>query len=95
MTEKQKQHIYADEADIINVALFGKTAKEWRKENPNLKGNMRDYASILQLVILINLENLNANMIEQGIKQNERLSKLNYIAKKQYNILENSKGIKK
>ena len=95
LTERQKQHVYADEADIINVALFGKTAKEWRKENPNLKGNMRDYASILQLVILINLENLNANMIEQGIKQNERLSKLNDIAKKQYNILENSKGIKK
>ena len=95
LTERQKQHVYADEADIINVALFGKTAKEWRKENPNLKGNMRDYASTLQLVILINLENLNANMIEQGIKQNERLSKLNDIAKKQFNILENSKGIKK
>ena len=66
LTEKQKQYIYANEADILNVALFGLTAKEWKDKNPTLDGNMRDYANILQLVILSNLENLNAEMIEQG-----------------------------
>lgn len=95
LTEKQKQFIYANEADILNVALFGKTAKEWKDENPNLDGNMRDYANILQLVILINLENLNAEMINQGIQQSERLNRLNEVAKKQYEILQDSKGIKK
>lgn len=69
LTEKQKQYVYANEADILNVALFGMTAKEWKDKNPNLEGNMRDYANILQLVILVNLENLNAEMIEQGIEQ--------------------------
>lgn len=95
LTEKQKQYVYANEADILNVALFGKTAKEWKDENPNLDGNMRDYANILQLVILINLENLNAEMINQGIEQNKRLERLNEVAKKQYAILQDSKGIKK
>ncbi len=70
LTENQKQYVYANEADILNVALFGMTAKEWKDKNPTLNGNMRDYASILQLVILINLENLNAEMINQGIVQN-------------------------
>ncbi len=88
-------NIYANEADILNVALFGKTAKKWKDENPNLDGNMRDYANILQLVILINLENLNAEMINQGIQQSERLNRLNEVAKKQYEILQDSKGIKK
>ena len=69
----------------MNVALFGITAKEWRDENPKLDGNIRDYASILQLVVLINLENLNANMIENNIEQSERLIKLNEIAKKTIN----------
>lgn len=95
LTEKQKQYVYANEADILNVALFGKTAKEWKDENPNLEGNMRDYANILQLVILINLENLNAEMINQGIEQSKRLERLNKVAKKQYEILQDSKGIRK
>ena len=63
LTEKQKQYIYANEADVINVALFGMTAKEWRDKNPNLSGNIRDYTDILHLVVLVNLENLNADMI--------------------------------
>ena len=62
LTESQKLYIYANEADILNVALFGMTAKEWKEKNPNLEGNMRDYANILQLVILVNLENLNAEL---------------------------------
>lgn len=95
LTEKQKLYVYANEADILNVALFGMTAKEWKDKNPSLDGNMRDYANILQLVILSNLENLNSEMIAQGIPQNVRLEKLNKIAKKQYNILQDSKGIKK
>ena len=95
LTEKQKLYVYANEADILNVALFGMTAKEWKDKNPSLDGNMRDYANILQLVILSNLENLNSEMIAQGIPQNVRLEKLNAIAKKQYNILQDSKGIKK
>ncbi|MCI8397716.1 MAG: KilA-N domain-containing protein [Clostridia bacterium] len=95
LTEKQKLYVYANEADILNVALFGMTAKEWKDKNPTLDGNMRDYANILQLVILSNLENLNSEMIAEGIDQKIRLEKLNIIAKKQYNILQNSNGIKK
>ena len=93
LTEKQKQYIYANEADILNVALFGMTAKEWKDKNPNQEGNMRDYANILQLVILVNLENLNAEMIEQGIEQSKRLERLNQIARKQFNILQDNAGI--
>ncbi len=95
LTEKQKQYVYANEADILNVALFGMTAKEWKDKNSNLEGNMRDYANILQLVILVNLENLNAEMIEQGIEQSKRLYRLNQIAKKQFDILQGTAGIKK
>ncbi len=95
LTEKQKLYVYANEADILNVALFGMTAKEWKDKNPNLDGNMRDYANILQLVILSNLENLNSEMIAQGIEQKIRLERLNTIAKKQYNILQDSSSIKK
>lgn len=95
LTEKQKLYVYANEADILNVALFGMTAKEWKDKNPNLSGNMRDYANILQLVILSNLENLNSEMIAQGLEQKVRLERLNQIAKKQYNILQNNNGIKK
>ena len=95
LTEKQKLYVYANEADILNVALFGMTAKEWKDKNPTLDGNMRDYANILQLVILSNLENLNSEMITQGLEQKVRLEKLNNIAKKQYSILQDSKGIKK
>ncbi len=95
LTQSQKQYIYANEADMLNVALFGMTAKEWKDKNLNLDGNMRDYANILQLVILSNLENLNAEMIEQGLEQRDRLGRLNGIAKKQYTILQDSSGIKK
>ena len=95
LTEKQKLYAYANEADLLNVALFGMTAKEWKDQNPNLDRNMRDYANILQLVILVNLENLNAEMIEQGIESKIRLERLNTIAKKQYNILRDSNSIEK
>ena len=95
LTEKQKLYVYANEADILNVALFGMTAKEWKDNNPTLDGNMRDYANILQLVILVNLKNLNAQMIKEGLEQKERLEKLNIIAKEQYSILQNNNGIKK
>ena len=95
LTEKQKLYVYANEADILNVALFGMTAKEWKDKNPTLDGNMRDYANILQLVILSNLENLNSEMIVQGIEQKVRLERLNNIAKKQYSILQDNNGIKK
>ena len=71
------------------------TAKEWKDKNPTLDGNMRDYANIIQLVILSNLENLNSEMISQGLEQKVRLEKLNNIAKKQYSILQDSKGIRK
>ena len=71
------------------------TAKEWKDKNPTLDGNMRDYANILQLVILVNLENLNAQMIKDGLEQKDRLEKLNAIAKEQYNILQDSRSIKK
>ena len=95
LTEKQKLFVYANEADILNVALFGMTAKEWKDKKPTLDGNMRDYANILQLVILSNLENLNSEMIAQGLDPKVRLERLNNIAKKQYSILQDSKGIKK
>jgi len=95
LTEKQKLYVYANEADMLNVALFGMTAKEWKDNNIELDGNMRDYANILQLVILSNLENLNAEMIEQGVEQSKRLERLNLIAKKQYLTLQASNGIKK
>ena len=87
LTEKEKLYVYANEAVILNVALFGMTAKEWKDKNPTLDGNMRDYANILQLVILSNLENLNSEMIAQGIEQKTRLERLKEIAKKQYNII--------
>lgn len=93
LTEKQKTFIYANEADVINVALFGMTAKEWRENNSQVEGNIRDYADILHLVVLSNLEVLNANMIETGISQKERLEKLNNIAKKQLEVLINDKNI--
>ncbi len=87
--------IYANEADILNVALFGITAKEWREANPKLKGNIRDYADISQLVCLANLENLNAVFINEGLKQSERLEKLNDIAIAQMNIIIQNDSVKK
>lgn len=93
LTEKQKQYVYAEEADVLNVALFGMTAKEWRETNPELKGNIRDYTDLLHLVILNNLENINAELIEMKIPQSERLVRLNKIAKKQAEILNNNKSL--
>ena len=95
LTEKQKQYVYANEADVLNVALFGMTAKEWRDKNPNLSGNIRDYTDILHLVVLVNLENLNADMISEGIPQSKRLEKLNNTARKQLELLKNNNNIKK
>ena len=95
LTTNQKNSIYADEADILNVALFGKTAKEWRAENPNEKGNSRDVASIEQLVVLSNLESINAMLIKQEILQEERLIKLNEIAISQMKSLINTNAINK
>lgn len=89
LTSKQVSIVYADEADVLNVALFGKTAKQWRKENPDLKGNIRDYASINELICLSNMENINAVLIEDGVSQKDRLVKLNDIAIHQMQILEN------
>jgi hypothetical protein len=87
LTSQQIKFVYANEADVLNMALFGKTAKEWRDENPNKKGNIRDYANVAQLVCLANLENLNAVFIDEGITQSERLQKLNQIAIGQMRIL--------
>jgi hypothetical protein len=91
LTPAQKSFIYADEADLLNVALFGMTAIEWRKSNPNLKGNIRDYATINQLICLSNMENLNSVFINEGMVQSERLEKLNKIAIQQMKVLENIK----
>ena len=84
----QASTIYANEADVLNVAMFGMTAKQWREANPELKGNIRDYATINELICLSNMENLNAVFIEQNMSQRERLVKLNKIAIHQMNILE-------
>ena len=83
LTQQQKSFVYADEADLLNVAMFGKTAKEWRTENPGKKGNIRDYATISQLLILANLESYNAIMINQNIEQGRRLELLRQTALKQ------------
>ena len=93
LTEKQKQFVYADEADVINVSLFGMTAKEWRINHSDLKGNIRDYTDILHLVVLSNLEVLNASMIDNNINQSERLEKLNATARKELSILSNDKNV--
>jgi hypothetical protein len=86
--------VYANEADILNVALFGKTAKQWRDENPKEKGNIRDYANVSQLVCLANLENLNAVFINDGLEQSDRLLKLNQIAISQMKILLSGNSVK-
>ena len=93
LTDKQRTFVYASEADIINVALFGMTAKEWRDANPELEGNIRDYANVLYLIVLSNLEVLNASMIEEGIGQGDRLEKLNKAAHKQLDLLLNDNNI--
>ncbi len=88
VTPQQASIIYANEADVLNVALVGITAKQWRETHPELKGNIRDYASINELICLSNMENLNAVFIEQGLPQSERLIKLNQIAIQQMKVLE-------
>ena len=80
ITKKQKEVVYANEADVLNVALFGMTAKKWREQNTDKKGNIRDYSDVRQLVCLANLESLNAEFIRQNLSQSERLVKLNEIA---------------
>ena len=88
VTPKQASIIYADEADMLNVAMFGMTAKMWREQHPELKGNIRHYASINELICFSNMENLNAVFIDQGMPQRERLIKLNQIAIQQMKVLE-------
>ncbi|GHB47374.1 KilA-N domain-containing protein [Mongoliitalea lutea] len=97
LTPAQTAIVYATEADVLNVALFGKTAKQWREANPDLKGNMRDYANINELICLANMENLNAVFIQEKISQKDRLIKLNTIAIQQMKVLidiENRKLLK-
>ncbi|HOP47273.1 MAG TPA: KilA-N domain-containing protein [Desulfobacteraceae bacterium] len=95
LTKDQINLVYASEADVLNMALFGTTAKEWRDINPDLKGNIRDYANVSQLVCLANLENLNAHFIKEGFHQNDRLGKLNRIAIQQMKLLISDNSIKK
>ena len=96
LTEEQKKFVYAEEADVLNVALFGMTAKEWRESNPELakNGNIRDYTDLLHLVILNNLQNINAELIEEKIPQSERLIRLNNSARRQMEVLKDNKSIK-
>jgi len=96
LTEEQKRYAYAEEADVLNVALFGMTAKQWITQNPELaeKGDIRDYTDLLHLVILSNLENTNAELINAGVPQKERLIKLNESARRQIRVLKNNKRIK-
>lgn len=96
LPEKVAHFTYASEADVLNVALFGKTAAQWRKENPDKKNmNIRDEASILELIVLVNLENLNAQYIADGIPQNERLQKLHDIAIQQIKLLSGNYNVQK
>ena len=90
VTPQQANRIYASEADVLNVALFGMTAAEWREAHPDLKGNIRDYAGINELICLSNMESLNAVFINEGLPQRERLIKLNQIAIRQMQILEDT-----
>lgn len=87
VTQAQASVIYAEEADVLNVAMFGITAKQWREANPTLKGNIRDYATINELICLSNMENINAVLIDEGVAQGERLLKLNQIAIQQMRVL--------
>ncbi len=95
VTPTQASMIYANEADVLNVAMFGITAKQWRDAHPDMKGNIRDYASINELICLSNMENLNAVFIGQGMTQSERLVKLNQIAIHQMSVLESGDNDRK
>ena len=96
LTEQKIKFVYTNEADVLNVALFGMTAKEWREKNPELvkNGNIRDYTDLLHLIILNNLENTNAELIRMNINQSDRLIQLNKSARNQMEALENNKKIK-
>ena len=94
VTREQAAMKYAEEADVLNVAMFGMTAKQWREANPDLKGNIRDYATINELICLSNMENINAVFINDGMPQGERLVKLNQIAIQQMQVLEDNEGRK-
>lgn len=95
LTPQQSSLIYANEADVLNMALFGKTAKQWRDENPGSKGNIRDEANASQLVCLANLETLNAHFIQQGLVQSERLTLLNRTAIQQMKLLSADAGVRR
>ncbi|MDO5637795.1 MAG: KilA-N domain-containing protein [Myroides sp.] len=95
ISKQQVSLVYANEADLLNVALFGITAKDWRENNPNEKGNIRDFATLEQLVVLSNLESINALLIQQGLTQSDRLIQLNKVAITQMKSLIESKTIKK
>ncbi|WP_113923404.1 KilA-N domain-containing protein [Cognataquiflexum aquatile] len=95
LSKTQISHIYANEADLLNVAMFGITARQWRDANPNTVGNIRDLASLEQLVVLSNLESINAVLIHQGLPQSDRLVQLNKIAITQMNSLVGNKSLKK
>ncbi len=95
LSSKDSTVIYANEADVLNKALFGLTVKEWRDKNPKLEGNVRDYADVYQFVCLANLENLNSEYIRVGVPQGERLLKLNESAISQLRSLLNNPSVKK
>ena len=95
VTSAQASITYANEADILNVALFGQTAKEWRDANPKLEGNMREYATVEQLLVLANIEGMNAELIHMGLSQGDRLKRLNVIAIRQMQVLTSASAIKK
>ncbi|MBP7152058.1 MAG: KilA-N domain-containing protein [Paludibacteraceae bacterium] len=95
ITKEQQQIIYANEADVLNVAMFGKTAQQWRKENPDKEGNLRDYSSIEQLLVLANMESMNAEFIRMELPQSERLKKLNSMAILQLKSLTTNPNVKK
>jgi len=95
ITKEQARFVYATEADLLNVALFGKTAKQWREQNPDKEGNIRDYASLEQLVVLSNMESINALLIRQGLPQSERLVQLNSAAITQMRSLVSNRELKK
>jgi hypothetical protein len=95
VSKEQIMFVYANEADLLNVALFGKTAKQWRDENPNEKGNIRDFAALEQLVVLSNMESINALLIRQGLPQGERLVQLNKVAITQMRSLTSNRDLKR
>lgn len=95
ITKEQEQYIYASEADVLNVALYGMTAQQWRKANPDKEGNIRDYSTVEQLLVLANLESMNAEFIRMGLAQGERLRKLNAIAIQQLKSLVGNDNLKK